>query len=231
LRLSCPECGAEIPASNINLDRMVAKCEACNTVFSFDNKFAAVHNVQTLNRLDVPRPSRVEVQNTGAELIFRWRWMTATIGVAAVFALMWNGFLAVWFTIAILSRIWIMALFGTLHLLIGLYLAYYVISGIINSTTVKLGMGELAIEHGPMPARGNMRIPTASILQLYTKEVQSRSRNSVNTYYELHAATNDGKSVKLIGTLDTSEQALYMEQEIERYLRIEDQPVRGEVAR
>lgn len=33
MKLSSPECGAEIPADNINLDRMVAKCRECNTVF------------------------------------------------------------------------------------------------------------------------------------------------------------------------------------------------------
>ena len=231
MRLTCPECENQIAASDMNLDRMVAKCNKCNAVFSFDNTFSPVHNVQTLNRLDVPRPNRVEVQNTGSELIFRWRWLTASIAVVAVFALMWNGFLAVWFTIAILSRIWIMAAFGTLHLLIGLFLAYYTISGFVNSTVVKIGMGELTIAHGPLPARGNLRLETTSIVQLYSKEIISRGRNSVNTTYELHAATRDGKSIKLLSGLDTSEQALYIEQEIEQFLKIPDQPVRGEFGR
>ena len=35
MRVSCKSCGAAIPAANLNLDRMVAKCGACHAVFAF----------------------------------------------------------------------------------------------------------------------------------------------------------------------------------------------------
>lgn len=41
--------------------------------------------------------------------------------------------------------------------------------------------------------------------------------------------TNSGNDTKLLSGLKTSEQALYVEQEIEKYLGIKNKPVRGEL--
>jgi hypothetical protein len=67
------------------------------------------------------------------------------------------------------------------------------------------------------------------VKQLYSKEKISRGRNSTTTTYEVHAVTHTGKNVKLLSGLESSEQALYIEQEIERYFRIEDAPVKGQI--
>jgi hypothetical protein len=36
MQLTCPNCAQEIPAENINIQKMAAVCPACNTVFPFD---------------------------------------------------------------------------------------------------------------------------------------------------------------------------------------------------
>jgi hypothetical protein len=148
-----------------------------------------------------------------------------------MFALFWNGFMAVWFGIAIISRVWPMALFGTLHAAIGLFVAYYALAGFLNTTEVRVGMGEVEVTHGPLPWFGKRRLETAGIAQLYSKEVAHRQRRGTSYSHEVHVATRDGQQVKLLSGLDSSEQALYLEQEIERYLGIKDQPVRGEIVR
>ncbi len=43
--------------------------------------------------------------------------------------------------------------------------------------------------------------------------------------------TRDGRQGKLLSDLESSEEALYLEQVIERALGIKDQPVRGEIPR
>jgi predicted Zn finger-like uncharacterized protein len=231
VRLACPECEAQIVSSDINLDRMVAKCAECNAVFGFDEHFKSTNNVQTLNRLAVPRPNNIVIEQTGTEIVFSWRWFTVSFVFVALFAVFWNGFMAVWFGIAIMSRIWTMAAFGSLHAAVGLFIAYMAIAGFVNTTRVRVGMGEISIAHGPLPWRGNRTLETASIAQLYTKENLSRNRRSSSLTYEVHAATRDGRSVKLLSGLETSEQALFLEQEIERYLQIKNIPVPGELGR
>jgi predicted Zn finger-like uncharacterized protein len=231
VKLNCPECGAEIPADNINLDRMVAKCRECNTVFGFGDQFGASAGAQSLVRLAVPRPASLQVEQDGAELRLTRRWFSPTYIFLGIFAIFWNGFMAVWFGIAIISRMWPMALFGSIHAAIGLFIAYVAVAGLVNSTLVRIGMGEIQVSHSPLPWRGNRRIETAGIAQLYSKEISHRSRRRTTQSYEIHAATGDGRDIKLLSALENSEQALYLEQEIERYLGIKDLPMRGEIPR
>jgi hypothetical protein len=231
VKLNCPECGAEIPADNINLDRMVAKCRECNTVFGFGDQFGATGGTPSQVRLAVPRPASLHIEQDGAELRLTRRWFSPTYIFLGIFAIFWNGFMAVWFGIAIISRMWPMALFGSIHAAIGLFIAYVAVAGLVNSTLVRIGMGEIEVSHSPLPWRGNRRIETAGIAQLYSKEVSYRSRRRTTQSYEIHAATGDGRDIKLLSALETSEQALYLEQEIERYLGIKDLPMRGEILR
>ena len=231
MKLSCPECGAQIPAGNINLDRMVAKCHACDAVFGFGEQLGLSTGQQSLARVAVPRPANIQIDQDGAELRFTRRWFSPVYIFLAMFAIFWNGFMAVWFGIAIISRIWPMALFGTLHATIGLFLAYTALAGFLNSTVIRVGMGELEVKHGPLPWFGSRRIETVAIAQLYSKELIRRSRGTTNSTHEVHIVTRDGRQVKLLSGLESSEQALYLEQEIERYLGIQDQPVRGEMPR
>jgi Tfp pilus assembly PilM family ATPase len=70
----------------------------------------------------------------------------------------------------------------------------------------------------------------ADLKQLYAKEKVSSSRNGTSITYEVHV-TRSGRNIKLVSGLESSEQAVYIEQEIEKYLNIKDIPVKGELAR
>jgi hypothetical protein len=231
MQIDCRQCSAEIPAENVNLNRLVAKCSECNSVFSIADRFADADGYQHFERIDVPMPKGFEVEGLGGELQITRRWFSPQLIVLTVFALFWNGFMAVWFGIAISQRIWLMALFGIVHAMVGIGLAYYVLAGYFNTTLVRVGMGELSISQGPFPYPGNKRLDSVSIKQLYCKERSHRGEDLTGWSYELHIVTTDGKHEKLLTGLDESEQALYLEQEIERYLGIEDRPVRGELGR
>lgn len=83
--------------------------------------------------------------------------------------------------------------------------------------------------HGPLPWLGNKDLDGSNLKQLYSKEKISQGRNSTTITYEVHALTANGRNEKRVSGLDSSEQALYIEQEIERYFRVEDTPVRGQI--
>jgi len=231
MQLNCKQCGGEILAEQVNLDRLIAKCTVCNAVFSFADQFPDADPYRTAKSVDVPLPKGIQVTNLGGELQISRLWYSPKYIFLAIFALIWNGFMIFWFGIAITNRLWPMALFGSLHGLIGLGLIYIVIAGCLNKTLIRAGLGELSIRHGPLPDPGNKQLLTDTIEQLYCKEKIHRGRNSISTTYEVHAVTSDGKHEKLLTGLDESEQALYLEQEIARYLGITDQRVRGEMGR
>ena len=41
MKLFCPDCGGPIPAADVNLDRMAAKCGRCDAVFGFADVVSA----------------------------------------------------------------------------------------------------------------------------------------------------------------------------------------------
>ena len=137
----------------------------------------------------------------------------------------------VWFGIAISQRVWFRALFATGHAAIGLGLTYGTIAGFVNRTLIRISPSQLTVGHGPLPWWGNKQLDATGIAQVYCKERVSRGRNGTSITYAVHAALRDGADAKLVDALDSPEQALYLEQEIERFLGIKDVPVRGELAR
>jgi hypothetical protein len=231
MQISCKQCGAEVLADDINLDRLIAKCSACNAVFNFADQIEGTDHHQPLKKLDVPLPKGIKVDNLGHSLQIERQWYGPKYIFLAIFALFWNGFMVVWFSIAFINGLWPMALFGTLHGAVGLGLIYGVVAGVLNTTVIDVGLGDLTIKHGPVPYPGNKHLASTDIKQLYCKEKISRGKNSTSYSYEIHAITQEDKHEKLLTGLDDSEQALYLEQEIERYLSIKDQPVRGEFGR
>jgi len=231
MQINCKKCGAEIPAENVNVERLIAKCSKCNSVFSFADSFGDAERAQSVRRLNVPMPERFKMENVGSDLKITRRWFSWIFVALTFFAIFWNGFMAVWFGMAISQGIWIMALFGLLHGGIGIVLLYYVLSGYLNKTVVTVNRQSLEIKHGPLPYPGK-KLNSVDIKQLYCKERVSRSsKGSISYNYEVHAVARDGKDRKLLTGLGGSDQALFVEQEIERFLRIEDKPVAGELSR
>jgi hypothetical protein len=78
---------------------------------------------------------------------------------------------------------------------------------------------------------GNKQFKADLLQQLYTKRHVSHSKNGTSINYELRVTTTDGRDEKLMGGFNKQEQALFIEQEIEKFLGIEDRPIRGEVER
>ena len=69
--------------------------------------------------------------------------------------------------------------------------------------------------------------PTQWVKQSATCD--SRNKNSVSYTYEVHMITSTNTHKVLLKKIDNAEQALYIEQEIERHLNIQDEAVRGEL--
>ena len=71
---------------------------------------------------------------------------------------------------------------------------------------------------------------SSGIRQLYSKEKTTDNRDTNRiSQYELRVITHDKKEVKLLSGLESPKQVLFIEQAIEKFLRIEDKKVNGEV--
>lgn len=113
----------------------------------------------------------------------------------------------------------------------GAFITYLTIAGFVNRTVFTVERDHLTVRHGPLPWRGNVDVPTTSLLQLFCTEQVSRSRNGTTTRYSVEGVLKDGRHLKVATALDAREQALFIEQTLEKHLGIQDRPVRSEMAR
>jgi hypothetical protein len=237
--MQCRKCGADVPSANVNIQMAIAKCDACNAVFSFRDELApelfdgaeAQTELRRPSSGNVPLPKNLNVENTGAELRFKKRFFTPAVFFLTFFALFWDGFMIVWFAIAFSTREYMMAAFGSLHGLIGLGISYNVLAMYLNSRHIAVNREHLIAWSGPLPWPGSRTLDSNTVSQIWCRRGRSSRRSSsINSVsmggsFEVWALMRDGAEQRLMAGLDKPEQALYIEQEIERYLHISDRPV------
>lgn len=187
--------------------------------------------------LDLGLPEGLEMVNENGRLDIRRKWFSPVFIFTAFFAVIWCGFLVMWYATlgsfssedgAGGSHMLIFYLFPLLHVAVGIGLLYYSLCGFLNKTLIRADWENLTIKHYPLPWKGNRIIPRQDIKQLYVKQIEVRSRGSLSITYEVHLLTQSSRDIKLLSNLPNKEQAAFIEQEVEKYLQIQNIPVRGE---
>ena len=244
MKLTCPSCAAEVPASSINVERMVAKCASCNEVFRFDGQIGV-----RSGRARVPRPASITVEGdvppapgevgyresatrrARGLLRIRRRWFRIEAIAFLFFAIVWDGFLAVWYGAALSSNDPpVMALFFPLiHVAVGVFITYTALTQLLNTTEIVIDGDELRVRHGPIPARGNLELSVDSLRQLFVRTRISRSRRGGTTTFFALCADVDGTAMDVVRGLRSEDEARYLEQLIEAHLAIVDDPSAGDV--
>jgi hypothetical protein len=185
----------------------------------------------TSDSFEMGLPDKIDLQHTGADLVITRRWFGLQTLMMTAFVIFWDGFLFFWYSKAVPGGDMMVVLFPLLHVGVGVWLTYYTLAGYVNKTIVRINYEKISVRHRPLPYWGYKTVQSGDIKQLYSKEKISRSSNKRSVTYEVHALTHNGKSIKLVSYMESSEQALFVEQEIEKYLGIKDKPVRGEISR
>lgn len=238
MELACPKCAAKVPASAINVDRMIAKCDACSDVFRFESQLGLRSGRA---RLPKPRSIRVEgesddgarpgdigyresARTTGGRLGISRRWFSPMSIFTLVFAIVWCGFLTIWYATAFAGGAQLEALlFPLLHVAVGFFLFYWSIASFVNRTRIVVDGGRLSVRHGPLPWPGSRDLEVRSIKQLFVRTRVTHTKNGTSSSYAL-CADVDGTAIDLVRGLSQADEARYIEQVIEEHLSIEDDP-------
>lgn len=252
MQLHCPTCSKTVDANDVNLDRMVAKCRGCHAVFDFSDQLEDQKREQgqrplKLARREVPLPEGLAVVwNDGGgfgglgyrasaakhrDVTIVRRWFSPLKHLPMLlFALVWNGFMVFWYTMAAGGGApFLFFVFPIIHVAVGVGMAYGALTGLLNRTTVAVEGGKLSIRHHPLPWPGNREVPVDSLEQLYCTENVHRGKNGTTFSYDLKAALKDGTSTVLVKKIPEAEQALYIEQAVEDALDIIDVAMPGEI--
>src|SRR5436309_664330 len=120
MHLSCPDCGADVPAEDINIDTGLARCRACNGVINVKEAVGA-ERPAPVKRPRVAQPRAITVEDLGGTGLRLTRsWFTWAVLFMTVFCIIWDSFLIFWYSLALQPGTpWIMAVFPILHVLVG----------------------------------------------------------------------------------------------------------------
>ena len=258
MQVFCPECNARIISDHINLDNMMAKCKECHALFSvrdhdvstFDEVHSAEdsdggwslntpsspsdHHVQSDRTIDDlgPPPKGISVDAKDHYLFIKRRWFRWSFIFLTFFCLFWDGFLVVWYTIALSANTGSIGvafiLFPLIHVAVGLGLTYYTVAGYLNSTYLMINSETLRIQHKPLPWFGQCEVNLADVKQFYCKERVRRTKNGRSYSYELSYIDANKRHHKLLGNLPDASSTQYLEDVLEIYLGIKDRRVHGE---
>lgn len=239
MRISCDSCGALIPASDVNVEKLVAKCRRCHSVFAFGSRLG--HAPAPRVRPPLPRGLRIESGEppTPSEggyrsapsaargpLVISRRWFRMHHVFMLLFAIFWDGFLVVWYSLGIASGAPIeMLLFPLLHVAVGIGITYGALMGLINRTTIRVEAGRLTVRHGPLPWFGNLTTDATRLRQLYLRRQTHRTENG-GSYptWKVLAETDTLEAQPIVSKLNDRDQAEYIEWVIEEHLGIENVP-------
>lgn len=197
----------------MNWGTHLAKCASCNSVFDFREQ---VEGYSKSVRPEVDPPKNIELQSTQGGLEIVRKWSTLKFYALLVFCIFWDGF---------------MVAFGTIHAAVGVGLTYLLICGFLNQTYIRISSSSLTISHKPLPWPGGKVIEVGEIKQVFTKGKIHRGKNDTSYTYDVLFQDQNSAEHKLVTGMDKPDQALYIEQEIEKTLGIRDTEVRGELSR
>ena len=179
----------------------------------------------------MPVDKNLEVYEDYRSMGITLKWFTPIAFFLLFFSFAWNGFLVFWYSMAFLGEApWIMVLFPVLHVAVGLYLIYYTLCLFFNKTYIDIAGDYLTVKHSPIPWwRGNRRVPTNAIEQLYVSEKKSEGKNGAQFSYQLRARLYDKTDLDILALDELSAGELQqIEEHLERFMGINDDPVKGE---
>ena len=188
-------------------------------------------NAASPARAPAPLPVGFAVSDHAGTLSVVWRWFQTKHLLMLGFCVAWDSFLVFWYATAFTQpdAPWLMRVFPVAHVAVGVALSYATVAGLLNRTRITVDAAQLRVRHGPMPWLPQPTLARRDIEQLYVTREVSRGKNGVSVTFSVRAVTRDHRGLLLVKGLDQLDQALWLEQEIERHLGLRDRPVAGEL--
>ena len=238
MRLECQSCSSALTLADIDTTTGLARCSHCASVYDLGGWRTGGLSEDLRGPRVRPRvamPPKIQVETTSGGFEVSWRWLKFQVFFLIPFCIAWDSFLFFWYAQALGGAGdeagWIMVVFPIAHVAVGVGLTWYTLALLVNRTRLSVMRGFLRVKIGPLPWRGNLRVPSSALAQLFVKEKVHHHSNGVSRTYHVWAILRDGTQKKLVSGLDELDQALWLEQEIENWLGIRDQPVPGEAKR
>ncbi len=216
-KIHCPSCGDQVTADNLNLQNSVAKCGSCNVIFSIEEDLESVANKKEMKQ-EVFRPEGIDLFYYKEELDITVQQHLQGVDL---YGLCLFPFFAV-FSLLFFFDKGISIYYPIASILGSLIFAYRAMNYSKNKTYIEINDRTLSIKSRPKNFKKDKTFLANDIDQLYLKQAGDGSG-----YFTIHMLVNglEGQKHEKLMTVNTISKAKYLEQEIERYLNIEDRKV------
>lgn len=245
--LECPACGAEIFAASVVESQQIASCRNCQKVIDLAQPrgkataaaepappAAALATAPSLTpaspapRQRVPLPAGMSADEAPGRLTLTWKPSLERLRVAGMAVPSGAIVLAM---LATKGRLTDPATLGFLAAL-GLFGAYALAAALVNRVRIIAAHKAIKVSVGPLPWPGSRATRRGEVQQLFVEAHQEPDRDGravVRSYILSAVLGPDGHRVQLVRHLDSPEQALWLEQTLERALGVRHTKVGGEL--
>ncbi len=209
---NCPSCNKPVPFENININTGFGKCDNCHSFFRLEQVLPPSASPSApLQRLEVFLPFGLEILKLTNELNLYFSWRKSISVFLVLFALIWNGVLAIFVAAALFTGEYIIFAFISIHLLVAIIIDYYLIASMVNTSTISIRSNEITVVHEPLPwINRNKTFDARDITQLYSETYEMGKQNNNPVYaFRVMMQLKDGKTTKLLSGLKNAEQALF----------------------
>ncbi len=154
MEIYCKNCHSVVPSRNIDLNRQIAKCDHCNSVFNCKDELSKVSNNL---RDDIKLPDGIKIKRDISGLNIERRWLNSKYIFLTFFTVIYGFYFFEYITSPTPESYRITSP-PSVQALVGIVLTYIVLSGCINKTNIMVNPQSLIIKHGPIPAWGNKNL-------------------------------------------------------------------------
>ncbi len=217
MQISCPNCGEQIAAENINIQKMVAVCAHCDTVFSFDTPHAK------LKRRKIKKPNKLMLnEGETLQMAFRTNFRLDKSGdfLTSVFAS--GGFSFVGF---MMLNEFLMGdetlLIPLAFFLLSTLLAYYwLVLTVYNKTHIDMDDEAITVSRAPLPTilRQPIEVQLSGVVAIRCEEMAISKKEGYDTpRFRVYAEMDDGRQRQIISDL-TEEYAYFVTERLNERL-------------
>ncbi len=231
MHLNCPECEFPIHYNDINITKTIAKCKECNNLFTFTEELANTEVPMIYPREEIMIPNGIEMLKLMGELEISISWRKSAKHYTLLFALIWNVFIGFFFMMMLFSGGIGSIIFLAPFLFVGAYLLYASVGQLINTTYITVDEERISVEHKPINflVQRDQHFLAEDIKQLFVRRYKTGESNGNPVYaFSVNIKLRNGRTFPLVKELHSANYGKYIEQEIEKFLKIKNVPVQGE---
>ena len=221
-KIHCPSCANEVGMENVTLENSLAKCSECQVIFSIEEEVASLKNKSEMKQ-EIFRPEGIDLFYYKDDLEITLEGQVNPWDILGLILFLGGTGLGIPFYLfeGMPILFLLVAIFGTF------FFIFRLINYKKNKTYIDINDQSLSVKHRPNNLKKDRTFLAEDIDQVYLKYSTTQGTMKGTFYIDIYVIINgsNGQQHQKLLSVNTLTKAKYLEQEIEKYLGIEDRKV------